>query len=66
MFCAGDLAASVVMLASDEGEFYQPVDFWFPLPNFPTPCVGLHLGRRPLLVGRTGWDGPLGWLMVWI
>ena len=33
MFCAGDLAASEVMLASSEDEFDQPVDFWFPLPN---------------------------------
>ena len=33
MFCAGDLAASEVMLASDDGEFDQPVDFGSPLPT---------------------------------
>ena len=33
MFCAGDLAASEVMLASDDGDLDQPVDFWFPLPT---------------------------------
>ena len=62
MFCAGDLAASEAMLASGADEFGQPVDFGSPSP---TPSVGLHLVRRPLLVGRTGWDGPLGWLRVW-
>ena len=55
MFCAGDLAKSVVMLASDEGEFDQPVDFWFPLPNplrrsppRPSTLVG-----RSAVVGRS-------------
>ena len=33
MFCAGDLAASEVMLASGADEFDQPVDFGFPLPD---------------------------------
>ena len=33
MFCAGDLAATEVLLASGADEFDQPVDFWFPHPN---------------------------------
>ena len=53
MFCAGDLAASEVMLASDEGEFDQPVDFWFPLPN----PIRRSSPRPSTLVGRSAWVG---------
>ena len=59
MLCAGDLAASEVMLASGEGEFDQPVDFWFPLPNpvrRSPPRPSTLVGRSDL-VGRSAGFG---------